>query len=222
MALTRRYKGMKLVISACRGEWKEAGTYLVCALPLIGDLLGKGWKWMASTGIDSALKIANKGDDILDTLKVSYRAASDKAAELRKYLDDAVGEMFAGGSSCRLAVADGIYLDNSSRMMVEIYDETGELTQFARRLDEAGELPQMAREAENVSELPQMAREAGEVPYNHGGTGGSGSALEGGSKTISYTDFDSVYQRSIHNPNAEKIMHGKYDGGGPTSYITKA
>ena len=45
---------------------------------------------------------------------------------------------------------------------------------------------------------------------------------EGGSKSISYKDYDNIYQKSIHNPGKEKVMLGKYDGGGPTSYITKA
>ncbi|MGN0161102.1 MAG: hypothetical protein ACI4AQ_06925 [Lachnospiraceae bacterium] len=43
-----------------------------------------------------------------------------------------------------------------------------------------------------------------------------------GSKTISYTDYDNIYQSSIHNAGKDKVMLGKYDGGGPTSYITKA
>ena len=41
-------------------------------------------------------------------------------------------------------------------------------------------------------------------------------------KTISYKDYDNIYQSSIHNAGKNKIMLGKYDGGGPTSYITKA
>ena len=48
------------------------------------------------------------------------------------------------------------------------------------------------------------------------------STNEGGSKSISYKDYDNIYQKSIHNPGKEKVMLGKYDGGGPTSYITKA
>ena len=51
---------------------------------------------------------------------------------------------------------------------------------------------------------------------------GSGEVTGGGSKTIYYTEYENIYQRSIHNPNAEKIMLGKYDDGGATSYITKA
>lgn len=49
-----------------------------------------------------------------------------------------------------------------------------------------------------------------------------GMVAESGSKTISYTDYDNIYQSSIHNAGKEKVMLGKYDGGGPTSYITKA
>ena len=48
------------------------------------------------------------------------------------------------------------------------------------------------------------------------------AGIEDGGKIISYTDYDNIYRNSIHNPNAEKVMLGKYDGGGPTSYITKA
>lgn len=48
------------------------------------------------------------------------------------------------------------------------------------------------------------------------------AGIEDGSKIISYTDYDYIYRNSIHNPNADKVMLGKYDGGGPTSYITRA
>ena len=41
-------------------------------------------------------------------------------------------------------------------------------------------------------------------------------------KDISYKDYDSIYQSSIHNGGKNKVMLGKYDGGGSTSYITKA
>ena len=46
--------------------------------------------------------------------------------------------------------------------------------------------------------------------------------VEGGRKVISYTEYDNIYQSSIHNAGKEKVMLRKYDGGGPTSYITKA
>src|SRR5699024_9784453 len=41
-------------------------------------------------------------------------------------------------------------------------------------------------------------------------------------KTISYSEYDSIYQSSVHNADADAIMLGKYDGGDPTSYISKA
>ena len=44
----------------------------------------------------------------------------------------------------------------------------------------------------------------------------------GGVKTISYTDYENIHQSSIHNPNADKVMLGKYDGGASTSYINQA
>lgn len=39
---------------------------------------------------------------------------------------------------------------------------------------------------------------------------------------ISYDEYNSLYQYSIHNSGMDKVMLGKYDGGGVTSYITKA
>ncbi len=45
---------------------------------------------------------------------------------------------------------------------------------------------------------------------------------EGESKGIFYPDYETICQRSVHNPEKNKVMLGKYDGGGPTSYITKA
>ena len=41
-------------------------------------------------------------------------------------------------------------------------------------------------------------------------------------RTISYTDYNRIYESSIKNPGKDKIMLGKYDGEGLTSYITKA
>src|SRR5699024_10532152 len=41
-------------------------------------------------------------------------------------------------------------------------------------------------------------------------------------KTISYSEYASIYQSSVHNANADAIMLEKYDGGDPTSYISKA
>ena len=35
-------------------------------------------------------------------------------------------------------------------------------------------------------------------------------------------DYDQLARLSTHNPEANKVMLGKYDNGGPTSYITKA
>ena len=39
---------------------------------------------------------------------------------------------------------------------------------------------------------------------------------------ISYDEYNSLYQYSVHNSGMDKVMLGKYDGGGVTSYITKA
>jgi len=44
----------------------------------------------------------------------------------------------------------------------------------------------------------------------------------GGTKTISYTEYNDIYKSSIHNAGKDKVMLGKYDGGGDTSYISKA
>ncbi len=54
------------------------------------------------------------------------------------------------------------------------------------------------------------------------GAGTKAVAGESGSKSISYMDYDNIYQKSIHNVGKDKVMLGKYDGGGPTSYINKA
>ncbi len=67
----------------------------------------------------------------------------------------------------------------------------------------------------------------GTAKYAKGADAAAGSAddvarIGGSGKSISYTDYDNIYQNSIHNPGKDKVMLGKYDGGGPTSYITKA
>lgn len=39
------------------------------------------------------------------------------------------------------------------------------------------------------------------------------NSCNGGSKNISYSDYNNIYQSSIHNPTGDKVMLGKYDGG---------
>lgn len=43
-----------------------------------------------------------------------------------------------------------------------------------------------------------------------------------GSKTISYSEYEEICKKSVKNPGKDKGMLGKYDGGGSTSYVTKA
>lgn len=66
--------------------------------------------------------------------------------------------------------------------------------------------------------IMEMAVRMG-ISYGGGKVLGLGSRNE---KTISYTDYDDIYQRSHHNTGKDKVMLGKYDGGGETSYITRA
>jgi RHS repeat-associated protein len=49
-----------------------------------------------------------------------------------------------------------------------------------------------------------------------------GLISSGKPKSISYSEYDEIYQSSIHNEGKNKIMLGKYDKGGPTSYIAQA
>ena len=43
----------------------------------------------------------------------------------------------------------------------------------------------------------------------------------GTSKKISLEAFDDINDRAAHNRFSSEVMLGKYDGGGPTSYISK-
>ena len=45
---------------------------------------------------------------------------------------------------------------------------------------------------------------------------------EGDGKTIGIEDYEKIYDASHHNVGKSKVMLGKYDSGGPNSYITKA
>ncbi len=56
----------------------------------------------------------------------------------------------------------------------------------------------------------------------YGGTAAVDSSSMDAGKIIDYTEYDNIYHSSIHNAGKDKVMLGKYDGGGPTSYITKA
>ena len=69
-----------------------------------------------------------------------------------------------------------------------------------------------------ISGCSEAAEGAGK---SAGGTSGGtqnppANAYQGGSKTISYTDYDNIYKSSIHNAGKDKVMLGKYDGGGTT------
>jgi hypothetical protein len=46
--------------------------------------------------------------------------------------------------------------------------------------------------------------------------------VKGGVKTISIKQYDDIMDAATHNTSAKNVMLGKYDGGGATSYITKA
>lgn len=46
--------------------------------------------------------------------------------------------------------------------------------------------------------------------------------VPGAAAAIPARRFAATYERSVHNPEAERVMLGKYDGGGPTSYIRQA
>jgi len=46
--------------------------------------------------------------------------------------------------------------------------------------------------------------------------------VPGTDKLISQNAYDITYASSVHNPNAPVVMLGKFEGGGPASYIVKA
>ena len=94
-----------------------------------------------------------------------------------------------------------------------IGDIAGEVKNGEKLLKSTGEAKAVQEELE----------QAGKALKKVGKEGAAGKAAgKSGSKTICYTDYDNIYQSSIHNAGKDKIMLGKYDGGGPTSYITKA
>ena len=64
---------INMVISLCRGEPKEALAYLVCAIPVFGSFLRKGGKWLKSAGMDLVTKGIGKGEDLVSSLRVTYR-----------------------------------------------------------------------------------------------------------------------------------------------------
>lgn len=46
--------------------------------------------------------------------------------------------------------------------------------------------------------------------------------VPGSDKTIPRSVYELTYEKSVHNPDAPRVMLGKFLGGGPESYITKA
>lgn len=104
---------INMVISLCRGESEEALADFACAIPVFDSLLGRGGKWLKSAGTDLVMKAINKGEDLVFSLRVTYRAAADQMANLQKYLDDSSRFMYevygnAGNAASRISKMDDI------------------------------------------------------------------------------------------------------------------
>ena len=84
-----------------------------------------------------------------------------------------------------------------------------------------GTLASVAAQSMDVSANSEELSEI-ELNRSNGVVESADDVVKGGTKTISYTEYDDIYQSSIQNAGKDKVMLGKYDGGGSTSYITKA
>ena len=175
---------INMVISFCRGKehYGEALTYLVCAIPVFGSFLGKGWRWLRSAGMDLVAKGIKKGDDLVSSLRVTYRVTADKVVDTQKYLDDVFEQMAArraGNVQTRLCFPGG-YLDGSSRLMYEIQDDAGNTLSRVSRMDEIAD-PGMVKglggagypgDADDILSAAKGLDDV-DVPKGLDGTGGS-------------------------------------------------
>ncbi len=84
------------------------------------------------------MKGINKGDDLVSSLKVTYKVTADKAASAQRYLDDVFEQMRAGrigNGKYQYGFAGG-YMDESSLFIYEIYDDAGNTLSRVSRMDE--------------------------------------------------------------------------------------
>ena len=141
--------------------------------------------------MDLVTKGIGKGEDLVSSLRVTYRVTADKVAGMQKYLDDVFEQMAAGrmgNGQYRLCFAGG-YLDDSSRFMYEIYDDAGETLSRISRMDEMAD-PKVLKELGGTGHLDDaddiLSAAKGLDGTGGGGrkTGNGGKINESGSKTI--------------------------------------
>lgn len=202
---------VNVVISLCRRDWKNFWINFVCAIPAFGSLLGKGikgLKGMFSAGTDLAAGAVKSSDEIIDTLRLTYRASGD-AADLGRYLDD-VMDMIPAGGNVRL-VKDGVeILDGDSRVVLEIYDDAGNVvSRISCTMDDiagsrvAGELGGTGR-LDDAEDILSATKELD-------GTGGGGLKTGNGGKiNEGSTDVLDEIKR-IDEIKVEFNYNSKYD-----------
>ena len=118
-----------------QGAFKR-GRYVfyLYILPVVDDFLVKGvngLKGLSSVGVDLAIGAIRSSDEIVDILRLICHA-SDNAADLSRYLDD-VAEMILSGGNARLTLEGGEILNGNSKIVIDIYDDTGNVIPASAR-----------------------------------------------------------------------------------------
>jgi hypothetical protein len=190
-------------IYACRGNGKEAVLSLICTVPLIGDLIGKGGKAVMGASTDLALKLGKDGKKIVEGLELVYKTSSDGAAFLRKHIDDALDLLSSGmhgEDGYRLAFAGGGYFDDAGKITFSIVDDAGNASSYVRYMDDV-------MDGANRSVRDGSTKVA---------TEGTGDAIKGGSKSsaISVTEATppgSSHPVKVYTDGNAQINTGKID-----------
>ena len=138
------------VLYLTEGDWGNAALSGICALPLLGDFLGKagkGTKYLLKLTDLSKLKRNEKVSDTLKRLDLFFKARRADISDLHKWIrkswDDLLG---GGGYAAEYVTPDGmIYRIRTSddfRVNINLMDEAGDMMQdtlqAGKKADDAG------------------------------------------------------------------------------------
>ena len=198
------------VLYLAEGDWGNAALSGICALPLLGDFLGKagkGTKYLLKLTDLSKLKRNEKVSDTLKRLDIFFKARRADISDLHKWIrkswDDLLG---GGGYAAEYVTPDGmIYRIRTSddfRVNINLMDEAGDMTQ---------DMLQAGRKADNV----------GELAINGGSHVVTGIKLPQGISPEMFSDASKLIKENIGDISGNIVVQGSRASGTakPTSDI---
>ncbi|NBH20289.1 hypothetical protein D3Z55_23580 [Clostridiaceae bacterium] len=138
------------VLYLTEGDWGNAALSGICALPLLGDFLGKagkGTKYLLKLTDLSKLKRNEKVSDTLKRLDLFFKARRADISDLHKWIRKSWDDLIDGGGyAAEYVTPDGmIYRIRTSddfRVNINLMDEAGDMMQdtlqAGKKADDAG------------------------------------------------------------------------------------